>query len=63
MEHAGFDGLHNPFGVMLVCVSLLLITAVIMFGAFFVKLAIRRDTEMRARMRQAHEKNKKQLPL
>jgi hypothetical protein len=58
MEHAGFDGLHNPFGAMLVCVSLLFLTAIIMFGAFMVKLAMRREKAMRAEMRQAREDRK-----
>ncbi len=60
MEHAGFDGLHNPYGAMLVCVSLLLITAIIMFGSFMVKVAMRREKAMRAQMRQAHEDHKNQ---
>jgi hypothetical protein len=60
MEHAGFDALHSPFGAFLVCASLLLITAVIMFGAFMVKLAMQREKELRARMREAHDERKNQ---
>jgi len=60
MEHAGFDGLHNPFGAMLVCGSLLLITAVIIFGSAMVKMAMRREKAMRAQMRQALEDRKNQ---
>jgi hypothetical protein len=58
MEHAGFDGLHNPFGAMLVCVALLLITAIIMFGSFMVKMAMQRDKAMRAEMRKAYDESK-----
>jgi hypothetical protein len=60
MEHAGFDGLHNPTGAMLVCVALLLITGVIMFGAFMVKIAMQREKETRARLRQVHQDRKNQ---
>ncbi len=60
MEHAGFDGLHNPFGAFLVCAALLLITAVIIFGAFFVKLAMQREKEQRAQMKQALKDRKNQ---
>ena len=55
MEHAGFDGLHNPYGAMLVCVSLLFLTAIIMFGSIFVKAAMIRDKAVRAEMRKARD--------
>jgi len=58
MEHAGFDGLHNPYGAMMVCVALLLLSAMIMFGASMVKIAMKREKAMRAEMRQAQEDKK-----
>jgi len=61
MEHAGFDGLHNPLGVAMVCASLLLFSAMIVFGAGLIKRAMRREKEMRARMRQARAESKKPL--
>ncbi len=60
MEHAGFDGLHNPFGAMLVCAALLLVTAIMIFGAFFVKLAMRREKEVRDALRRAQQQRKDQ---
>ena len=61
MEHSGFDGLHNPYGAMLLCVSLLFLTAVIMFGSIMVKAAMIRDKASRAKMRRAHEDKKNEL--
>ena len=60
MEHAGFDALHNPFGAMLVAVSLLFLTGIIIFGSFMVKAAMVREKEVRAKMRRAHEESKNQ---
>ncbi len=53
MEHAGFDGLHSPFGVAMVCVGLLMITGLIMFGAVMVKAAMAREKAVREAMRDA----------
>jgi hypothetical protein len=58
MEHAGFDALHNPTGAMLVCMALLLVTAVIIFGSLMVKMAMQRDAAMRAELRKAKEERK-----
>ncbi len=60
MEHAGFDGLHNPLGALLVAVSLLMLTAVIIAGSFFVKAAMKREKAVRDAMRQAYLEKKKQ---
>ena len=60
MAHAGFDGLHNPLGVMLVIVSLLFLTAIIIFGSFMVKAAMVREKAVRAELRRAHEERKNQ---
>ncbi len=58
MEHAGFDKLQSPMGVMLVCFALLLVTAVILFGAFMVKQAMFREKEVRSKMRRSAAKPK-----
>lgn len=57
MEHAGFDNLHNPMGALLVGMGLLLVTAIIMFGSAYVKVAMRREKAMRAEMKAAHKRN------
>jgi hypothetical protein len=58
MEHAGFDGLHNPAGMLALALSLLAITWIIIFGSFKVKAAMIREKAMRAEMRRAHEETK-----
>ena len=55
MEHAGFDGLHNPLGVALVCASLLFITAIIIFGSTLVKAAMAREKAVRQQMREGKQ--------
>ena len=60
MEHAGFDRLHTPFGAMLVCIALLLITAVIMVGSVMVKAAMVREKAVRTAMREARDNQKNQ---
>jgi len=55
VEHAGFDGLHNSLGVALVCASLLLITAIIIFGSTLVKAAMAREKAVRQQMRQGKQ--------
>ena len=45
-------------GVMLVCFALLLVTAVILFGAFMVKQAMFREKEVRSKMRRSAAKPK-----
>lgn len=54
MSHAGFDGLHNPMGLLVITVSFFLLTAVIIGGSFLVKAAQIREKEVRAKLRQEH---------
>jgi len=58
MQHAGFDKLHSPQGAMLVCMSLLLLTAIIIAGSFLFRAGQRRESAARAELRKAHEEAK-----
>ncbi len=55
MQHAGFDGLNNPQGVLLIFACLLLVTGIIIGGAFLFRSATRKDEEMRAEMRRVRD--------
>jgi hypothetical protein len=55
MEHAGFDALHSPFGAAMVCVGLLMISGIIMFGSVLVKAAMAREKAVRQSMREAQD--------
>ena len=60
MQHAGFDNLHNPQGAILVCVSILFLTAIIIGGSFLFRKGQMRENAIRAELRRAHEEKKKQ---
>jgi Na+-transporting methylmalonyl-CoA/oxaloacetate decarboxylase gamma subunit len=50
-SNAGFQGLATPMGVLFVFVSLILLIAIIMFGAALVKAKEASDREKRAEMK------------
>lgn len=62
MEHAGFDQLNTPQGVLIVFASLLIVTGIIIGGAFLFRANQVRDSEQRAEMRRLHEQKKNEPP-
>lgn len=55
MDHAGFDGLHNPLGVAMVCLGLFLTSAIIIFGSAMLKVAMAKDKAVRQSLKDSQK--------
>ncbi len=58
MQHAGWDELHNPQGAFLVAACLLILTGIIMGGAFMFRAGQRREALERAALKKARNNQK-----